>query len=185
MTCNGCLLTPDCERVRLTGVAQPMNTASSLAYLTASLGTLIVARRTSGSMRINLNAYAAALAASGIGSAAYHGHRPGRTHYVHDGSVPVTFALALSLLTRIALNEGVRWRNPHLRRLLALSVLAAAAYRGGRTTSRLCHPDSPLQLHAAWHVLSALAGLAIAQAAAETANQRSGNSHTKRQDHRS
>jgi len=33
---------------------------------------------------------------------------------------------------------------------------ALAAYAGGRTTSRLCRPDSLGQLHAVWHVLSAL-----------------------------
>jgi hypothetical protein len=33
---------------------------------------------------------------------------------------------------------------------------ALAAYAGGRTTSRLCRPDSLCQLHAVWHVLCAL-----------------------------
>jgi hypothetical protein len=185
MTCTGCQLTPDCERVRPTGIAQPMNTASSLAYLPASLGVLIVARRTSGSMRITLTAYAVALAASGIGSVAYHSYRPGRTHRVHDGSIQVTFALSLSLLTRVARNRAMRWRNPHVRRLLLLGALAAGAYGGGRTSSRLCHPDSPLQLHAAWYVLSALAGIVMAQAAAESVGQRPGDPHEKRQDYES
>jgi hypothetical protein len=177
MTCNDCLPTSDCERVRPTGLAQPMNAASSLAYFPASLGVLIVARQTAGSMRIQLTTYAAALAASGIGSVAYHGHRPDRTHYVHDGSIQVTFALALSLLARVALNGRAHWRNPHVRQLLILALLAAGAYGGGRSGSPLCRPDSPLQLHSAWHVLSALAGVAIAQTAAD--------SHTKQQVHRS
>jgi hypothetical protein len=36
------------------------------------------------------------------------------------------------------------------------TTAALAAYAGGRTTSRLCRPDSLGQLHAVWHVLSAL-----------------------------
>lgn len=156
-----------------------MNTVTSLAYLPAGLGVLIAARQTAGPIRVTLTAYAAALTMTGVGSVAYHGRRPGQTHQLHDGSLQVTLALAVSLLTHVSLNGQARWRNPHVRRLLVLAVLAAGAYGGGRTGSPLCHPDSPLQLHSAWHVLSGLAAVAIAEAAAEPRAERVSCSHTK------
>jgi hypothetical protein len=39
--------------------------------------------------------------------------------------------------------------------LAAVAAAAAASYAGGRTTAPTCDPDSVLQLHGAWHVLSA------------------------------
>ena len=162
-----------------------MNTVTSLAYLPAGLGVLITARQTAGPMRVTLTVYAAALTMTGVGSVTYHGRRPGQTHHLHDGSLQVTLALAVGLLTHVALNRQVRWRNPHARRLLVLAALAAGAYGGGRTDSLLCHPDSPLQLHSAWHVLSGLSAVVIAQAAAEPQNQRIRYSHMKPRAHRS
>lgn len=162
-----------------------MNTVTSLVYLPASLGVLITARQTAGPMRATLTAYAAALAMTGVGSVAYHGRRPGQTHHLHDGSLQVALGLAVGLLTHVALNGKARWRNLHVRRLLVLAVLAAGAYGGGRTGSPLCHPDSPLQLHSAWHVLSGLAAVVIAQAAAEPSTQRVNYSHMKPRTHRS
>jgi hypothetical protein len=128
MSCNGRLWTPDCERVRPTGIAQPMNSATSRAYLPASLDVFIAARRTAGPMRVTLTVYAAALTATGVGSVAYHGRRLGRMHHIHDGSLQVTLALAFGLLTHIVLNGEVRWRNPYVRRLLVLAMLAAGAF---------------------------------------------------------
>lgn len=44
---------------------------------------------------------------------------------------------------------------------LAMTAAAAAgAYVLGRSDSRLCRPESPLQLHALWHLLAAAAGMA-------------------------
>lgn len=185
MTCNGNLHTSDCERVRPTGIAQPMNAATSLAYLPAGLGVLIAAWQTDGPKRLILSAYAVALTMTGVGSVTYHGNRPGETHHVHNGSLRVTLALAVSLLTHVALNGEARWRNPHVRRLLILGALAAGAYEGGRTGSPLCRPNSPLQLHAAWHVLSALAAVVTAQAAAESRTQTVSGWHARQRAHRS
>jgi hypothetical protein len=42
------------------------------------------------------------------------------------------------------------------------SIAGAACYAAGRTGSRCCRPDSRLQLHAAWHVLAAVAATALA-----------------------
>ncbi len=159
--------TSDCERVRPTGVAQPMNASTSLVYLPAGIGVLFAAQRTAGPLRATLTAYAAALAATAVGSVSYHGRQPSRAHQLHDGSLQITFALACGLLTRVALAGGARWHNPRFRRLLIVVALASGAYGAGRSGSPLCHPDSPLQLHAAWHLLSALAAVIVAQAAAD------------------
>jgi hypothetical protein len=43
------------------------------------------------------------------------------------------------------------------RTIVALMAAAGAAYLFGRTGSPLCHPESPFQLHGAWHLLSAAA----------------------------
>lgn len=74
-----------------------------------------------------------------------------------DASVAVQAALAV-----LAIGLGL-WRaarRPTLRRtiLVALALLAAGALVGSVTDrTSLCQPDSLLQGHAAWHVLSALA----------------------------
>jgi len=41
-------------------------------------------------------------------------------------------------------------------------VAALASYAGGRTGAPTCDPDSPLQLHGAWHVLSAAGFVVVA-----------------------
>jgi hypothetical protein len=75
---------------------------------------------------------------------------PAGAELVHDGSI-VTLAVACA----VAL-----WR----RRLPRPSWLAAAAFGAGalanvltRTGAPLCQPDSPVQGHAGWHVLTAVA----------------------------
>jgi hypothetical protein len=47
--------------------------------------------------------------------------------------------------------------DPVRRRLAAVGVLAVGAYVLGRTGSPACSPDSLLQLHGAWHLLTAVA----------------------------
>ncbi len=49
--------------------------------------------------------------------------------------------------------------------LLAVAGLAILAWVGGRTGSLVCDPDSPLQLHAVWHLLTAYLVVAWALAA--------------------
>lgn len=112
-----------------------MNTLSSLAYIAA--GTYVLRR---GGPRIP----AAALVAVGVGSVLYHGPMPAGAELVHDGSI---VALVITL--------PFAGRPP----AAALVGLAAALVVNGltRTDAPLCRPDSLLQGHAAWHVLTAAA----------------------------
>lgn len=163
--CNSMLRTPDCERVRCRGLAQPVNTVTSLAYLPAGVYVLRMAQKSSGLKRSTLTCYAGTLAATGIGSVAYHGRQPGKTHRLHDASLCLTLAFASGLTTYVALN-GFRHRgHSQIRRPVVVAVMASAAYGGGRTNSALCYPDSLLQFHGLWHVLSARAAMIIAEAA--------------------
>jgi hypothetical protein len=131
----------DCEALRDGWLGQPINSLSSLAYVVAGAA---VAR--SGGPA----GPAAALAAVGLGSLLYHGPMPPIAELAHDASV-------IALLVALAL---VVWRG-RAGRPRALAVVAAAAGITinllSRTGAPLCRPGSPLQGHAAWHVLSAFA----------------------------
>lgn len=151
----------DYERVRASGVAQPVNTVSSAAYAAAAASVLSAARRVRGPLRGDLLAYGVCLTGVAVGSVLFHGRAPGRSHRLHDVSLYLAIAsgsrLALPVLTAA---EAARDR----RVLLALSGASMTAYLGGASGSPLCRPDSRLQLHAAWHVLSALVAAGVASA---------------------
>jgi hypothetical protein len=134
----------DCEAVRDAVLAQPVNSVSSLAYVVAGAWVL---RRGGPAVP------AVALAAVGVGSLLYHGPMPPAAGIVHDGSI-VALALAVAVLA---------WRRwlprPGAAAVLAL-VAGVAVNLLTRTGAPLCRPESVLQGHAAWHVLTA-AGLAL------------------------
>lgn len=134
----------DCEALRDGWLGQPVNGLSSLAYVLAGAYLL----RTGGPP-----APAVALAAVGVGSVLYHGPMPSWAEVLHDGSL-----VALTAATLLA------WRRHMLHRPPALAVLAVAASIAvnalARTGAPLCRPDSLLQGHAAWHVLTAIAAAA-------------------------
>jgi hypothetical protein len=134
----------DCEAVRDAVLAQPVNSLSSLAYVAAGAYVL----RRGGPV-----APAVALAAVGVGSVLYHGPMPPGAELVHDAAI-VALVGAVGVLA---------WRR-RLPRPPAASVAAlaagAAANLLGRTGAPLCRPESLVQGHAVWHVLTAL-GLAL------------------------
>jgi hypothetical protein len=156
---TGLAHTPDCERVRDHGIAQPVNTITSAAYGVASLPVLIVARRSTGLLRMELHAYAGALVAVMAGSAQFHARGPGPSHRLHDGSLYAAISLGSLLLLPVAETlAGTRVG----RRLVLAAATAGAAYACGRSSSRFCRPDSLWQFHALWHVLSAGAAALVA-----------------------
>jgi hypothetical protein len=131
----------DCEALRDGWLGQPVNTLSSLAYLVA--GAYVLRR---GGPRMP----ALGLTAVGVGSVLYHGPMIPGAGLAHDGSI-----VALAATVPLALR----------RRSLGLPP-AAAVVAGGtaivvnvltRTGAPLCRPESLLQGHAAWHMLTALA----------------------------
>lgn len=152
----------DCERVRSGVLAQPVNAITSMAYPAAAAGVVVPALRSGGFHRLALMAYAASLAAVGVGSLAYHGPQPPWARRIHDRSI--TAALAGTLLVAATARppkpkQALRQAGP----LAALTALAAVAYRAGRTPSRWCDPDSRVQLHGLWHLLSAGSALTLAR----------------------
>lgn len=111
----------DCERCRPGLVAQPANTASSLAYVLTGALAVRSARRDPGG-RASEAALGWASVAAGIGSVAYHGPGTVAGRYVHDASL-------LALLGLLVLADGeLATGAPAPPVLLAgVPVLAAAA----------------------------------------------------------
>jgi hypothetical protein len=149
----------DCERIGAGWLAQPVNTVSSLGYVVVG-GWLLRRAAEHRSERGLLVTTGTAIAGVGLGSVAYHGPQPAWAAPVHDGSVA---GLAL-VLAGNAIWLAARGRRRRATRMIArnwwtagaLGTVALAAYAAGRTGSPLCRPDSIVQLHAAWHLLSAL-----------------------------
>ena len=129
----------DCERVRGGFFGQPVNSTTSAAFLA---GAVIVAARGSSRRRW----WAGVLAWLGCGSIGFHGPGTIRGKQLHDTSI-------IALVATIAAGVG------HRHRLLlptgACAATALVCYPFSRTVSPNCDPDSPWQLHGAWHVLSA------------------------------
>jgi hypothetical protein len=153
----------DCEHIRDGKLAQPANAVSSLAYAVASLAVIRRLAEQPRTLRLLLAAESAALLAASAGSVEYHGMQHKHAQRWHD----VSMALAL-VTTGLVVAYGA-WRRDvcraGMRRLLLLAVSAAAAYGAGRSGSPLCRPDSILQPHAVWHVLSAMTSAAAADVA--------------------
>jgi hypothetical protein len=155
----------DCERIGEGWLAQPVNALTSLAFVVA--GGVVLGRtwQPARARRGEVLAYSAMLALVGAGSVAFHGPQPPGARAMHDLPIPLLLALAIG-------TPGVRWRRgrPPLpgwgaRRgatLAGTALAAGLAYAGGRTGAPTCDPDSPLQLHGAWHVLTAVGFITVA-----------------------
>jgi drug/metabolite transporter (DMT)-like permease len=141
----------DCERIRPGLVAQPVNTASSVALCLA--GAALLHRRAHRPGRV-LGVLAIA---AGLGSVAYHGPGGRPSRVAHDASA---VALAAGVVATLVVNP------PRLaRRVTSAGLFAAgvAVHRASRTGRLLCRPDSVLQGHALWHVLTAAAVVAVVE----------------------
>jgi peptidoglycan/LPS O-acetylase OafA/YrhL len=148
----------DCEAIEPGLLAQPINALTSLGYVVAGIVVLLMLtpqqRRGVGGL------YALLLALIGVGSVIFHGPQTPGAKFLHDA--PIAALLALIVLIVI-----VRWRRGQQifpgatkRRVVALVVTGAFAgmsFLSGRTESPVCDPDSPLQPHGGWHVLTAVA----------------------------
>lgn len=158
--------TGDCERLRDGWASQPVNTASNAAYI--AVGAAFAGRAlVPGSPRAGERlAYGGLMVLVGLGSIAYHGPQPRGAEMMHDAPIAVASVMsAVTPLVRLA-----RHRTPlpgwtARRGLLAvgLTTAALAAYAAGRTDAPTCNPDSLLQWHGVWHVLSAAAYGAVGE----------------------
>jgi len=199
----------DCEAVADGFPLQPVNTVTSLAYVAAAGWVLARWYRRDHGRPISAAGVtgvtvAVALAATGLGSVAYHGWGNEVSRWLHDAgfllamltlvlwdagphwrlvnrhgagagavlalavlvgaAVPGFANVALTvLLAVIAWSQVRRWpeRSATQRRRLAwvvgVLVVALAVYVMSRTGAPLCRPDSLLQGHGLWHVLTAIA----------------------------
>jgi hypothetical protein len=195
----------DCERLHDGLVAQPVNTASALAYLLAAAWLARQGARRDAAARREALAFGLAVAAAGGGSVDFHGPGSPAARWLHDAGLCAALsfvavhdlarlagtrrlavpawaatagagglllglapraggALAGALGVLVAAGEvAVARRRPrgagtaaYRAGVVALAV-GAACWWLGRTGGPLCDPDSPLQGHAAWHLLTAFA----------------------------
>jgi len=213
----------DCERLRDGLVAQPVNTASALAYLLAAAWLARRGGHPDAAARREALAFGLAVAAAGVGSVDFHGPGSPAARWLHDAGLAaaVSFvavhdlarpagargrvvpawaavagaggvllalapgaggALAGALGLAVAAGEvAARGRragwSPRQRAVwrggVAALAVGAACWWLGRTGGPLCDPDSPLQPHAAWHLLTAFALAAWGEAALRPAQARS------------
>jgi hypothetical protein len=149
----------DCEQLRSGWLAQPANAISSFAYVAAGLWLMSRSGRTGFDRRLLL-AGGSAMVGVGLASFGYHGPQPVGAAVVHNGTVAwlavVLIARNIQLLARARPVAWAAWRPA-----AAWMVPALVAYTAGRAGSPLCHPATIWQLHAVWHVLSAV-GLGLA-----------------------
>jgi hypothetical protein len=159
----------DCERLADGLWAQPVNTVTGLGLVAAG-GWLIARGLGTSHRRFQRLAFGASVVAAGIGSILFHGPQPSYAKAVHDLSILVV----LSQVVVYELLERRRGRAPEpaaFTTALAAFGVGGVAFIFGRTSSPLCDPDSPLQLHGAWHLLVALSLAAWARARLEDTSQ--------------
>jgi hypothetical protein len=149
----------DCERLHDGLVAQPVNTASALAFV--AVGAWLLGRRQAVA--------GLAVAAAGVGSVDYHGPGSPAARLLHDGGLYAVVGLVAwhEVARRVGrarrARAGVPWvgwtprRRTAYRAALAAAAAGAACWWLGRTASPWCDPDGLLQPHAAWHLLAAAA----------------------------
>jgi hypothetical protein len=168
----------DCERLHDGLIAQPVNTASALAYV--AVGAWLAGRGLrAGDGRRPLLAFGLAVGLAGVGSVDYHGTGSPAARLLHDGGLYAVagFVAAGEVARRVRRAHPahrVAWtprRRAAYRAALAATAAGAACWWAGRTASSWCDPDSLLQPHAGWHVLTgaALAAWALATLAPDEA----------------
>jgi hypothetical protein len=147
----------DCERLHDGLVAQPVNTASALAYV--AVGAWLLGRRQA--------VFGLAVVAAGVGSVDYHGPGSPAARLVHDGGLyaVVGYVAWAEVARRVGRSRLTPRGRVAYRVALAATAAGLACWWAGRTTSPWCDPDRLLQPHAAWHLLGA-AALAAWSAAA-------------------
>jgi hypothetical protein len=148
----------DCERLHDGLIAQPVNTASALAYV--AVGAWLAGRGLrAGPGRRPLLVVGLAVGLAGIGSVDYHGPGSPAARLLHDGGLYAVVGLVAwhEVGRRLRRARLPADRRPAYRAALAAAAAGAACWWLGRTTSPWCDPDSLLQPHAAWHLLGAAA----------------------------
>ena len=149
----------DCERLHDGLIAQPVNTASALAYV--AVGAWLLRR--------GQPVFGLAVVAAGIGSVDYHGPGSPAAQLLHDGGLYAVagYVAWTEVARRVGRGRLVPERRAAYRLALATTAAGAVCWWAGRTSSPWCDPDRLLQPHAAWHLLGAAALAAWAVAVTE------------------
>ena len=154
----------DCERLHDGLIAQPVNTASALAYV--AVGAWLVGRGLRsgaagrpGPGRPGTVAFGVAVAAAGLGSVDYHGPGSPAARLLHDGGLYAVVGLVAwhEVARRVGRARLTASGRAAYRAALGATAAGAACWWAGRTASPWCDPGSLLQSHAAWHLLGAAA----------------------------
>jgi hypothetical protein len=182
----------DCERLHDGLIAQPVNTASALAYV--AVGAWLAGRGLrAGPGRGPLLAFGLAVGLAGVGSVDYHGTGSPAARFLHDGGLYAVagFVAAGEVARRVRPAQWAHPANPDhpdhriprgawtpwfragwtprrqvawaprrrvaYRAALAATAAGAVCWWAGRTASPWCDPDSLLQPHAGWHLLTGAA----------------------------
>jgi hypothetical protein len=114
----------DCEAWREGRLGQPTNAVTSLAYVVAGAWLLARSRHVRAGERWRAGAYGAALAASGIGSVAYHGWGGKLSHWFHD----VSLAALLAALPAEQLASVRDWGSAPAMSVWGLATLPAGVH---------------------------------------------------------
>jgi hypothetical protein len=114
----------DCEAWRDGLLGQPANAVTSLAYVAAGAWLLARARHVRAGERWRAGSYGAALAASGVGSVAYHGWGGKLSHWLHD----VSLAALLAALPAEQLASVRDWGSAPAMSVWGLATLPAGIH---------------------------------------------------------
>jgi hypothetical protein len=114
----------DCEAWRVGPLGQPTNAITSAAYVVAGAWLLARSRRVRRDDRWRATAYGSALAASGVGSIAYHGRGGPLSHWLHD----VSLAALLAALPAEQLATVRGWGRAPALSLWGLATLPAGIH---------------------------------------------------------
>ena len=117
------LATSDCEHCRDGFITQPVNTASSLAYVASGAALLRGVRSLPAARRPAARALGWSVVAAGIGSVAYHGPGGRFAHWTHDASVIAM--LGFSAVATAA--DRADREAPPMAALVAVPLLAGLA----------------------------------------------------------
>jgi hypothetical protein len=108
----------DCERILETGLIQPVNAWSSLAYSVVGIAVAIYARSVHGRERSYRIVFGTLLTATGIGSFLYHGPQSAGAGFTHD----ITFLATLWFLILVHAGSALRRTGGVLWMLFGVAV---------------------------------------------------------------
>ncbi len=100
--------TSDCETLNASGLNQPVNAISSLAFTVAGVAILVWAGAVSGHERLLRIMFGTAMTLTGVGSFLFHGYDGPFVQFSHD----ITFLVTIWMLAVINVAEAREWDRP-------------------------------------------------------------------------